>query len=214
MSKNIRILIVDDHPVVRQGLHGMLSQKAGLEVVGEAEDGFKAVEQARLLKPDIILLDLVMPGKDGIETIGDLKQDNPEVRILILTSFAEDDKVFPAIKAGAQGYMLKDSSPKLLLQAIHDVYEGKSSLHPTIAHKLVQEMSQPSALSPTRDPLTEREMQVLRLVAQGWSNPKIAQELSISESTTRVHVSNILSKLHLANRVEAALYAVQEGLTD
>ncbi len=214
MSNDIRILIVDDHPVVREGLFGLLSRRPGLEVVGEAVDGTDALEKARLLQPDIILLDLVMPGKGGIETIKEIKQENPKIRILILTSFAEDDKVFPAIKAGALGYLLKDSSPEMLFQAIQDVYQGKSWLHPSIAHKMIQELNQPSDLPPTEDPLTERELEVLRFVAKGLPNLEIAQKLSVSESTVRVHVSNILSKLHLANRIQVALYALKKGLVD
>lgn len=214
MGKNIRILIVDDHPVVRWGLRGMLSRKPGLEVVGEAADGFEAVERARLLRPDVILLDLVMPRKDGVQTINEIRQEDPTVRVLILTSFPDDDKVFPVIKAGAQGYLLKDSPPSMLVQAIHDVHQGKSFLHPTIAYKVMQELSQPADLPPTQDPLTARELEVLRLVARGLPNQEIAEKLYVSESTVRVHVSNILKKLHLANRTQAALYAIQEGLAD
>jgi NarL family two-component system response regulator LiaR len=157
-------------------------------------------------------LDLVMPRKDGIEAIGEIKGENPEARILVLTSFAEDDRVFPAIKAGALGYLLKDSSPQELLQAIREVYRGESSLHPTIARKLVRELSQPSDLPATEEPLTEREVEVLGLVARGLSNQEIADRLVVSERTVRTHVSNILGKLHLANRTQAALYAVREGL--
>jgi len=214
MGKNIRILIVDDHPVVREGLHGMLDRKPGLEVVGEAADGFEAVEKAQLLQPDVILLDLMMPRKGGLEAIGEIRQENPAVRILILTSFAENDQVFPVIKAGAQGYLLKDSTPDMLVKAIRDVHQGKSSLHPTIAHKVIQELAQPTDLPPTEDPLTARELEVLRFVARGLPNREIADELCVSNSTVRVHVSNILSKLHLANRTQAALYALQEGLAN
>ncbi|MBE7554088.1 MAG: response regulator transcription factor [Anaerolineales bacterium] len=209
----IRVLIADDHPVVRRGLTSLINIRAEMELVGEAADGEEAVDKARLLKPDVILLDLMMPRKGGLEAIGDIKRENPDARILILTSFADDDKVFPAIKAGALGYLLKDSPPEMLLTAIHDVYRGESSLHPTIARKLIRELNQPPPnLPPTEAPLTRREMEVLRLVARGLSNQEIATELVISEGTVRIHVSNILGKLHLANRTQATLYALQEGL--
>jgi NarL family two-component system response regulator LiaR len=212
-EKPIRVLIADDHPVVRRGLGSLINIRSDMELVGEAVDGAEAVDKARLLKPDIILLDLMMPHKGGLEAIGEIKQENPEARILVLTSFADDDKVFPVIKAGALGYLLKDSPPEMLIQAIHDVYRGESSLHPTIARKLIRELNQPPAdLPPTEEPLTRREMEVLRLVARGQSNQEIATELVISEGTVRIHVSNILSKLHLANRTQATLYALQEGL--
>ncbi len=213
MTEIIRVLIVDDHAVVREGLRTLLGYQLGLEVVGEASNGLQAVEQARALQPDVILLDLVMPRMGGVQAIGEIKKENPDARILILTSFAEDDKVFPAIKSGALGYLLKDSSPQELLRAIRQVHRGESSLHPTIARKLIREISQPSDLPPAQDPLTPREMEVLQLVAQGLSNPEIAAKLFISERTVRNYVSHILDKLHLANRVQAALYALREGLT-
>jgi NarL family two-component system response regulator LiaR len=213
-EKPIRVLIADDHPVVRRGLASLINIRTEMELVGEAVDGVEAVDKALLLKPDVILLDLVMPRKGGLEAIDEIKQENPDARILILTSFADDDKVFPAIKAGALGYLLKDSPPEMLLTAIHDVYRGESSLHPTIARKLIRELNQPPPnLPPTEEPLTRREMEVLRLVARGLSNQEIATELVISEGTVRIHVSNILGKLHLANRTQATLYALQEGLT-
>jgi NarL family two-component system response regulator LiaR len=181
-------------------------------LAGEAADGDEAITRARALHPDVILLDMMMPRKGGLEVIQAIMQENPEARILVLTSFAEDDKVFPAIKAGALGYLLKDTPPETLVQAIHDVYRGQSSLHPTIARKLIKELKDPPDLPPTADPLTEREVGVLKLVARGLSNQDIAEALVISDGTVRIHVSNILGKLHLANRTQAALYALQEGL--
>lgn len=211
-EERIRVLIADDHAVVREGLRALMNSEPGLEVVGEAVNGVEAVQLADALQPDVILLDLMMPKKSGLEAIGEIKQANPEARILVLTSFAEDDKVFPAIKAGALGYLMKDSLPHELLQAIRDTYHGESSLHPAVARKLVQELNRPSTLPPAGDPLTERELAVLKLVAQGLSNQEIAEKLAIGERTARTHVVNILSKLHLANRTQAALYALREGL--
>ncbi|HSJ56363.1 MAG TPA: response regulator transcription factor [Anaerolineae bacterium] len=212
MTETIRVLIADDHAVVREGLRGLIRSEPGMDVVGEACDGVETVNQARRLQPDVILIDLVMPRQGGIEAIAEIKAHDPSARILVLTSFADDDKVFPAIKSGALGYLLKDSSPRELLQAIRDVYHGESSLHPTIARKLIHELSQPADLPPAPDPLTEREVEVLRLVAQGLSNDEIGERLFIAERTVRTHVSNILGKLHLANRTQAALYALREGI--
>ncbi|MBN1991816.1 MAG: response regulator transcription factor [Anaerolineae bacterium] len=213
-SNPIRLLIVDDHPVVRRGLRALISSEPDMAVADEAVDGLEAIAKARSLQPDVILLDLVMPRMSGLEAIPGIKQAYPEARILILTSFAEDDKVFPAIKAGALGYLLKDSSPDDLLAAIRDVYQGRSSLHPTIARKLINELNQPSDLPPTPDPLTGREVDILKLVARGLTNQEIAAELVLSEWTVRTHVRNILDKLHLANRTQAALYALREGLAN
>lgn len=212
MSEHIRILIADDHAIVREGLRALIATEPGMELLDEASDGVQAVDKALALRPDVILLDMMMPRKDGLGAIGDIIKENPDAKILVLTSFAEDEKVFPAIKAGALGYLLKDSSPQELLQAIRNVYNGEASLHPTIARKLMRELNQPASLPPTTDPLTEREVEVLRLVAQGLSNDEIAQKLVVSERTVRTHVSHILDKLHLANRTQMALYAVREGI--
>ena len=212
MTDTIRILIADDHTIIRKGLRALIETEPGMEIVGEAVDGIDVVGKARTLKPDLVLLDLVMPRQDGIAAIGELKKEEPDARILVLTSFGDDAKVFAAIKAGALGYLLKDSTPEQLLQAIRDVYRGEASLHPTIARKLIGEINRPLE-KPTDDvPLTDREVEVLNLVARGLSNQEIAEMLVISERTVRTHVSHILEKLHLANRTQAALYAVQEGL--
>lgn len=212
MTERIRILIADDHAVVRHGLRALIATEPDLELVGEAVDGVDAVEQHARLHPDVTLMDMAMPRKTGLEAIYDIKRADPPARILVLTSFAEDEQVFPAIKAGATGYLLKDTAPRELLQAIRDVHAGEVSLHPTIARKLVGELKRPADLPPAEEQLTEREVQVLALVARGLSNKEIADQLFIGERTVRTHISNILGKLHLANRTQAALYAQREGL--
>ena len=212
MKKPIRIFMADDHAIVRKGLRTLIESESDMEVIGEASDGVEAVLKVRSLQPDVILMDLVMPRQGGVEAIIEIKKENPDARILVLTSFAEEEKVFSAIKAGALGYLLKDTSPEQLLQAIHDVYRGESSLHPTIALKLIRELRQPSNLPPTNDPLTEREVEVVKLVAQGFTNQEIADTLFISERTVGNHIGSMLSKLHLANRTQVALYALREGL--
>ena len=212
MKGQIRVLIADDHAIVRKGLTVLLATEKDIKVVGEAQDGLEAVEKAGSLKPDVVLMDLVMPRMDGIEATAKITGANPKTRILVLTSFAADDKVFPAVKAGALGYLLKDSSPEELLEAIHQVHRGEPSLEPAIARKVLQEISHPGAEKPTSDPLTERELEVLRLIAQGMSNKEIAAKIFVAEWTVRTHVSNILGKLHLASRTQAALYALRAGL--
>lgn len=214
MTQTIRVLITDDQAIVRKGIRALLATETNIEVVGEAQNGKVALEQVDRLQPDVILMDLIMPEMDGIEAIHRITASHRNARILVLTSFATDDKVFPAIKAGALGYLLKDSSPEELVQAIQQVQRGESSLHPTIARKVLQELSQPPAPEqpPTSEPLTEREVDVLRLVARGLGNQQIADQLVISEATVRTHVSNILGKLHLASRTQAALYALQKGI--
>ena len=213
-AKRIRVLIVDDHGIVRKGIRALLSEADGFEVVGEAGNGQEAVLRAEESSPDVILMDLLMPGMDGIEATRQIASRQPGARILVLTSFAADNKVFPAIKAGALGYLLKDSSPDELVRAIRQVHRGEPSLHPTIARKLLQEIARPVDLQPAPETLTAREMEVLGLIAQGLSNQEIADRISVSEPTVRAHVSRILGKLHLASRTQAALYAVREGLTD
>lgn len=212
-TQTIRILITDDHAIVREGLRTFISTEPGMEVVGEAVDGVEAVQKACDLKPDVILMDMAMPRMGGLEAIYKIKEQYPEAQILVLTSFSDDETVFPAIKAGALGYLLKNTSPDRLLSAIRDVHQGKPSMSRDIASKLMRELQRKSDLPPTTEPLTDREMDVLKLVAQGMTNQEIADELVISEGTVRTHVSNILSKLHLANRTQAALYALREGYT-
>ncbi len=209
---SIRVLIADDHAVVREGLRTLINTEPGMRVIGEAQDGNQAVALCLELQPDVLLLDMVMPNKSGLEVIEAVRQENPETRILVLTSFAGDDVVFPAIKSGALGYLLKNSSPQRLLHAIQEVFRGEPSMSPAIAKKLMLEMRTPSELPLTEDPLTTREVEVLRLLAQGITNQEIAGRLFIGEGTVRTHVSNILSKLHLANRTQAALFALREGL--
>jgi NarL family two-component system response regulator LiaR len=211
----IQVLIVDDHAIVRDGISSLLSTLPEIEVVGEAPDGVQAVSLFKRLQPDIVLMDLVMPQMDGIQAIEEIMLINPEARILVLTSFATDDKVFPAIKAGACGYLLKDSDSEQLVRSIHEVQQGESSIDPKIARRLLSEISgpPPTAEQNEVDPLTGREVEVLKLVAKGKSNQEIAEQLVISEGTVRAHVSNILGKLHLASRTQATLYALREGLT-
>jgi NarL family two-component system response regulator LiaR len=212
MTDSIRVLVVDDHAIIRKGIRALLATEPDIEMVGEAENGREAVSQVKSLRPDVILMDLVMPEVDGIEAIRRITARQPEAHILVLTSFATNEKVFPAIKAGALGYLLKDSEPEVLVQAIRQAHRGESSLHPTIARKLLEELSPPSERSPTTRQLVEREAEVLRWVAQARSNREIAERLVISEAEVRSHISNILSKLHLVSRTQAVLYALQEGL--
>jgi NarL family two-component system response regulator LiaR len=212
MSKPIHVLIVDDHAIVRKGITALLATEPGIKVIGEAQNGRQAIAKARTLRPDVILMDLAMPEMDGITAIRHITTDQPDTRILVLTSFATDDRIFRAIKAGALGYLLKDSGPKELVQAIHRVHAGESSLHPLVARRLLQELSKPAPEHTSSTRLTDRELDVLQLVAQGQTNRQIADELNIKEATVRTHVSNILSKLRLDSRTRAALYALREGL--
>jgi NarL family two-component system response regulator LiaR len=213
MADLIRVLVVDDHPVVRRGIKSLLADEEGIQVVGEAVDGKEALEKFSQLKPDVVLMDLVMPEMNGVEAIQRITAAYPEARILVMTSFAADDKVFPSIKAGALGYILKDSDPEDLIRMIRQVFRGELSLHPTIARKVIQELKRPPEGPLTPSPLTEREVEILQLLAQGVENKQIAYRLTLREATVRTHVSNILGKLQLANRVQATLYALRTGLT-
>lgn len=210
--KPIQLLVVDDQGIVRKGICALLEQVDDIDVVGEAADGEEAVAQADKLHPDVILMDLVMPKMDGITAIQRILARQPQIRIMALTSFVAEDKVFPAIKAGAMGYLLKDSEPEELIASIRKVNRGEPSLNPTVAKMVLGELGKPADQPLTPDPLTEREVEVVRLVAKGLSNHQIADQLVIGEATVRTHVGNILNKLHLANRVQATLYALREGL--
>jgi NarL family two-component system response regulator LiaR len=213
MGEVIRVLVVDDHPVVRKGIKSLLAEEEGIQVVGEAVNGKEAIKQVENLKPDVILMDLVMPEMGGIEAIQKITAVHPEARILVMTSFAADDKVFPSIKAGALGYLLKDSDPEDLVRMIRQVQRGELSIHPSIARKVIQELNRPAIDPLTPEPLTEREVEILQLLAQGVENKEIARRLVLREATVRTHVSNILGKLQLANRVQVTLYALRKGLT-
>ncbi len=210
----IRVLIADDHAVVRQGLRSFLDLQDDLEVVGEAADGEEALEAVERLEPDVVLIDLVMPRLDGVEAIRRLRERAPGVRAIVLSSFIDDDKLFPAVRAGAAGYLLKDVQPQELVQAIRTVHGGEALLHPTVVAKLMEEVAGDGAPPTPADPLTEREREVLTLVARGLQNKVIAIELGVSEKTVKTHVSNILTKLDLNNRVQIALLAHDAGLLD
>lgn len=206
----IRIMIADDHAVVRQGLKMFLSLDPTLEIIGEASNGKEALENARLLKPDVILMDLLMPVMNGIEATAAIKRELPDTEVIALTSVLEDASVIGAIRAGALGYLLKDTKAEELIQAIKAASEGQVQLSPQAAARLMREVRAPE--SP--EALTERETEVLRLLAQGHSNKEVAHLLTIGEKTVKTHVSSILAKLNVSSRTQAALYAVRIGLVD
>jgi NarL family two-component system response regulator LiaR len=212
MTENIRVLIVDDHTVVRDGLQALLSVEPGMQVVGSAADGLDAVRLSQELAPDVILLDLVMPRMDGVQAINEIKRNDPAARILVLTSFAENHQVFSAIKSGAMGYIMKDSSANELIRAIRDTYHNKPVLQPEIARKLMRDIQNPVQQTTIENTLTDREMEIMRQVALGKTNQEIADELVVSERTVRTHITNILAKLRLSNRTQLALYALREGI--
>jgi len=212
--KKIRILVVDDENVVREGIVTMLRLQPDMQVVGEGLDGEQAVVLAQKTKPDVVLLDLQMPRQDGLNTIPKLKEILPDCRVLVLTGYAENEKVYQAVKSGALGFLLKDSTRAQLMQAIRDVAIGKASIPPSIAVRVIQEIDHPAHSQYTADPLTPRELECLRLIARGMSNSEIAQEMHVHPRTVAKYVSAILEKLQLASRTQAALYAVREGLTE
>jgi NarL family two-component system response regulator LiaR len=212
MSDNIRVLVVDDHPVVRKGLIAMLDTEEGIQVVGEASNGADAVDQAVALQPQVVLMDLVMPEMDGIEATRQIKQKAPDVNVLVLTSFSTNDKVLPSLNAGAIGYLLKDSNPADLVKAIHQVAQGEGSLHPAVTRQVLQQFRGPAEEEKQAEELTDREVEVLRMMAQGYSNQEIAKMLVLSPATVHTHVSRILTKLNVASRTQAALYALRKGI--
>lgn len=207
-SAPIRVLIVDDHKVVRQGLQMFLALDQGMTVVGEAGNGREAIEAALALKPDVVLMDLLMPELDGISATHEIRSRLPDTQVIALTSALQDEKVVGAIRAGAIGYLLKDTEAEELVRAIHLAASGQVHLSPKAAELLMREVRSPE--SP--EVLTDREVEVLRLIARGFSNRRIAEHLTLSEKTVKTHVSNILGKLNLLSRTQAALYAIQIGL--
>jgi NarL family two-component system response regulator LiaR len=208
----IRVLLADDHAVVRQGLRTFLDLQEDIEVVAEADDGAAAADAAARTKPDVILLDLVMPGVDGVGALKRLREAGSRARVIVLTSFGDDDKLFAALRAGAAGYLLKDVQPAELVRAIRAAHDGTAPLSPAIATRIVEEIAQGGGAPAQVDDLTPRERDVLVLIARGRSNKVIALELGVAEKTVKTHVSHILGKLDLTDRTQAALYAVRHGL--
>jgi NarL family two-component system response regulator LiaR len=212
LSERIRVLICDDHAIVREGLVAFLGVQDDIEIAGQAGDGEEAIALAVQLNPDVTLMDLVMPNVDGIEAIRRIRAADPEAKIIVLTSFADDRKIFPAIRAGATGFLMKDVSPQELSRAIRLAKAGESLLHPDIARRLMEEVTHGGAANADR--LTGRETEVLSLIGRGRSNKEIARDLVLSEKTVKTHVSNILQKLQLSDRTQAALFAVRQGYVD
>ncbi len=213
VGEAIRVLVVDDHPVVRQGLRSFLSSRQGIEVVGEAGDGEAAVAAAARLRPDVVLMDMVMPGMGGVAAIRRLRAEQAEVRILVLTSFSSEDQLIPAVQAGAAGYLLKDVAPGELEAAVRSVHRGESLLDRQVVGRVMAEVAYGSPVV-SAEVLTPRELEVLRLLGRGLSNRQLAATLFVSDKTVKTHVSNILAKLHLADRTQAALWAVRHGVSE
>ena len=213
MSEQVTVVIADDHAIVRQGIRTTIEVDPHLSVIGEANSGEAAVQLAAELVPDVILLDLVMPGIDGVEATRQIKRVSPHTQVIVLTSYHDDEYIFPALKAGVLSYILKDISIIELIDVIHKAARGESVLHPRVASRVVQELRGVRQEVPNLfTELTERELEVLRLIADGFPNAAIAEKLVISEKTVKVHVSNILSKLHMLDRTQAAVFAWQQGL--
>jgi DNA-binding NarL/FixJ family response regulator len=211
VADDIRVLIVDDHAVVREGLRTFLELQDGIAVAGEAADGEQAVMQAEALRPDVVLMDLVMPRLDGVGAMRELRRRLPGTRVIVLTSFAEDERLLPAIQAGAAGYLLKNVAPPELARAVRAAHAGEALIDPVIAARLVDAIAQPAG-EPAPERLTAREQEVLALIARGYSNTRIALELGIAEKTVKTHVGHVLAKLGVADRTQAAVHAVRMGL--
>jgi len=211
VNTTIRVLVVDDHTIVRKGICALLATEEGINVVAEASDGAEAIRAAAATRPDVVLMDLVMPGMDGVEATAEILQQRPGTRVLVLTSYTTDDRVLAAVRAGAAGFHLKDADPEELARAIRQVHAGQTSLDPLVTRKLMEQIARPSG-EPGVEALTPREVEVVQLIARGLSNQEIGEALFITEVTVRTHVSNILSKLGLASRTQAALWALRHGI--
>lgn len=213
MSERIRILIVDDHALIREGLRAVLETQPDMELVGEASDGSDGVNMAHIFKPDVVLMDMQLPKMDGVEATRLIIHNDPGIRVLVLSNYMEDDKVLGVLKAGARGYLLKDTGPHELRQAVRDVFHGKSALDPAIQRKLVDQVANPHDKTTSLvESLTAREREVLKLMTEGMTNEQIAARLSLAQGTARFHVSNVLRKMGFPNRTQAVLYALQNGL--
>jgi NarL family two-component system response regulator LiaR len=213
VAEPIRVLIVDDHAVVREGLQAFLELQAGIEVAGQAADGEDAVEAAARLRPDVILMDLVMPRLDGVAAMRSLRESVPDARVIVLTSFLDDDKLLPALRAGAAGYLLKNAEPREVARAVRAAHAGEALLDPVVAARLVETLATAGADEPL-DRLTPREREVLVLIGRGFPNKRIARELELSEKTVKTHVGHVLAKLGVGDRTQAAVVAVRAGLVD
>jgi NarL family two-component system response regulator LiaR len=212
LAEAIRVLVVDDHAVVREGLRAFLDLQDGIEVVGEAEDGAGGVAAAERLRPDVILMDLVMPQLDGVAAMRQLRERAPDARVIVLTSFVDDERLLPAVRAGAAGYLLKNVEPQELARAVRAAHRGEAHIDPTVAARLVQQIAEHGAADDPIESLTPRERQVLELIARGLSNKRIALELGLSEKTVKTHVGHVLAKLGVTDRTQAALHAARAGL--